>query len=199
MLLMLSTFLQKYFHIFAVFQYITLRAVLAAMTALLISLISGPIIIRKLTVAQIGQVVRTNGPSSHLVKSGTPTMGGVLILTAIVLTTLLWANLHNYYVWIVLLVTILFGAIGWVDDYRKLVLKDPVGLPAKWKYLLQSVVGLLTAIVLYQIANTPEETQLLVPFFKNIFLPLGIFYIVLTYFVIVGTSNVKSQFFVELL
>ncbi len=189
MLLWLSTFLQKYFHVFGVFQYITLRAVLAAMTSLLIALVCGPIIIKRLTAAQIGQVVRKNGPSSHLSKSGTPTMGGVLILTAIALTTLLWANLNNIYVWIVLLVTLIFGVIGWVDDYRKLILKDPIGLPAKWKYFWQSVFGMLAAVLLYKLASTPAETGLLVPFFKNIMIPLGSFYIVLAYFVIVGTSN----------
>lgn len=189
MLLWLSTLLQKYFHVFGVFQYITLRAVLASMTALLIALICGPIIIRKLTAAQIGQVVRKNGPSSHLSKSGTPTMGGVLILTAISLTTLLWANLLNIYVWIVLVVTVVFGIIGWVDDYRKLILKDPVGLPARWKYFWQSVFGVITAVLLYKIAKMPAETGLMVPFFKNIMFPLGTSYIILTYFVIVGTSN----------
>lgn len=189
MLLWLSSLLQKYFHGFGVFQYITLRAVLAAMTALLIALVCGPLIIRRLTLAQIGQVVRKNGPSSHLSKSGTPTMGGVLILTAVSLTTLLWANLNNIYIWLVLLVTVIFGIIGWVDDYKKLILKDPIGLPAKWKYFWQSVFGLAAAIALYKLAKMPAETGLLVPFFKNIMIPLGSFYIVLTYFVIVGTSN----------
>lgn len=189
MLLWLSNFLQQYFHGFGVFQYITLRAILAAMTALLMALFCGPIIIRKLTLAQIGQVVRTNGPSSHLTKTGTPTMGGVLVLTTIGLTTLLWGNLTNIYLWLVFFVTLIFGAIGWVDDYKKLILKNSVGLPAKWKYFWQSIFGLVAAIILYKLAKVSGDISLLVPFFKNIKLPLGIGYIVITYLVIVGTSN----------
>lgn len=189
MLYWLSNYLQEFYHGFGVFQYITLRAVLAALTALVISVVFGPLIIRRLAKAQIGQVVRDDGPQSHLSKTGTPTMGGVLILVAIAVTTLLWANLENIYIWIVLAVMLSFGTIGWVDDYRKLILKHSRGLPGKWKYLLQSIFGLLTAICLYYIAKTPVETSLLIPFFKNLAIPLGIFYIVFTYFVIVGTSN----------
>ncbi len=189
MLYWLSDYLQQFYHGFAVFQYITLRAVLAALTALAISIIFGPLIIRSLSKAQIGQVVRDDGPQSHLSKSGTPTMGGVLILVAIAVTTLLWANLENIYVWIVLVVMLSFGAIGWVDDYRKLILKHSRGLPGKWKYFLQSICGLLAAFLLYDIAKSPVETGLLIPFFKNLVIPLGALYIIFSYFVIVGTSN----------
>lgn len=189
MLLWLSQYLQEYYHAFAVVQYITLRSILAALTALVIALVLGPIIIRRLAVAQIGQVVRNDGPKSHLSKSGTPTMGGVLILAAITITSLLWSNLSNIYVWIVLAVTLSFGLIGWVDDYRKLIRHDPRGLPAKWKYFWQSVCGGVVALFLYHIANSPVETSLLIPFFKDTFIPLGIFYIIFTYFVVVGTSN----------
>lgn len=189
MLLWLSTYLEGYYHAFSVFQYITLRAILAALTSLVIALVLGPVIIRMLAKAQIGQVVRDDGPKSHLSKSGTPTMGGVLILTAITISTLLWSNLSNLYVWLVLIVTLAFGLIGWVDDYRKLIRNDPRGLPSRWKYFWQSVVGLCAAVYLYHIAQSPAETELLIPFFKNMFIPLGIFYIVFTYFVIVGTSN----------
>jgi phospho-N-acetylmuramoyl-pentapeptide-transferase len=133
--------------------------------------------------------VRTDGPQTHLVKSGTPTMGGALILVAIGVSTLLWSNLSNPYIWIVLGVMVIFGAVGWVDDYRKIVEKSPQGLPAKWKYLWQSVGGLAAAVCLYLLAKTPVETTLIFPFFKNLVLPLGIFYILLTYLVIVGSSN----------
>lgn len=189
MLLWLSNYLQEYYHGFGVVQYITLRTVLAALTALIISIMFGPAIIRMLAKAQIGQVVRDDGPKSHLSKSGTPTMGGVLILLSIAITTLLWSNLSNIYIWIVLAVMLSFGAIGWVDDYRKLILKHSRGLPGKWKYLLQSLCGIVAALYLYHIAQSPAETSLLIPFFKNLVLPLGAFYIILTYFVIVGTSN----------
>ncbi len=189
MLLWLSNCLQEYWHAFGVFQYITLRAILAALTSLTIALVLGPTIIRRLANAQIGQVVRDDGPQSHFSKRGTPTMGGVLILTAIIITTLLWSDLSNVYVWIVLAVTFAFGVIGWIDDYRKLIQKDSRGLPGKWKYFWQSVFGLSTAIILYYIAQTPAETELLVPFFKTMTIPLGFFYIVFVYFVIVGTSN----------
>lgn len=189
MFLWLSNILQAYCHCFGVFQYITLRSILAALTSLVISLLLGPTIIRRLAASQIGQVVRDDGPQSHLSKTGTPTMGGVLILTAITITTLLWADLTDLYVWIVLAVTLSFGVIGWVDDYRKLIRRDPRGLPGKWKYLWQSVCGILAALFLYHIATIPAETALLIPFFKNVAIPLGMFYVVFTYFVIVGTSN----------
>lgn len=162
---------------------------MATLTSLAISVIFGPLIIRLLAKAQIGQVVRDDGPKSHYSKSGTPTMGGVLILFSIAATTLLWSNLSNIYVWVVLATMLSFGAIGWVDDYRKLILKNSRGLPARWKYFWQSACGLGIAIFLYMIAQSQAETSLLIPFFKNLAIPLGIFFVVLTYFVIVGTSN----------
>ncbi|HTF97677.1 MAG TPA: phospho-N-acetylmuramoyl-pentapeptide-transferase [Cellvibrio sp.] len=189
MLYWLSEYLQEYLRSFAVFQYLTVRAILGVLTALGFSLLLGPWFIRRLTELRIGQAVRTDGPQTHLVKSGTPTMGGALILSAIFVSTLLWANLSNRYVWVVLIVTAIFGAVGWVDDYRKVAKRDPKGLPARWKYFWQSVAGLGAAIFLYMTALNPAETQLFIPFFKSVALDMGIFYIVFTYFVIVGTSN----------
>jgi phospho-N-acetylmuramoyl-pentapeptide-transferase len=174
---------------FSVFSYITLRGILSALTALAISLLLGPSFIRRLVKGQVGQPIRELGPKSHLVKAGTPTMGGALIIFAIVLSTLLWSDLGNRYVWVVLLVTLAFGLIGWVDDYKKLVLQNSDGLSAKWKYLAQSVAGLAAAIYLYSSAETPAETELIFPFFKDIVIPLGMGYIVVTYFFIVGFSN----------
>ncbi len=174
---------------FNVFGYITLRTILAALTALLLSLLLGPWFIRRLVRQQMGQPIRKLGPESHFVKAGTPTMGGALILFAIVLSTLLWADLGNRYVWVVILVTLAFGLIGWIDDYRKLVLQDSAGLPARWKYLGQSVVGLVVAGFLYMTADVPAATELIVPFFKGVAIPLGVFYIVTTYFMVVGFSN----------
>jgi phospho-N-acetylmuramoyl-pentapeptide-transferase len=189
MLLWLANYLSAIEPAFSVFQYLTLRAILGVLTALLIALFVGPWVIRALEVRQIGQSVRRDGPESHFSKQGTPTMGGVLILVCITASTLLWADLTNEYVWIALLVMLGFGAIGWIDDWKKVVLKNSKGLSAKSKYLSQSVVGLVAAVVLYQIAETPAETTLLIPFFKDILIPLGLGYVVLTYFVIVGTSN----------
>ncbi|HKM36330.1 MAG TPA: phospho-N-acetylmuramoyl-pentapeptide-transferase [Thiopseudomonas sp.] len=189
MLLLLAEYLQQYYKGFAVFQYLTLRGVFGVLTALVMSLWLGPKMIRLLRNLQIGQSVRTDGPQSHLAKSGTPTMGGALILASITISTLLWADLTNRYVWIVLLVTLLFGAIGWVDDYRKVVEKNSRGLPGRWKYFWQSVFGLGAALVLYFTAQTPAETALIVPFLKDISIPLGAGFVVLTYLVIVGTSN----------
>lgn len=189
MLVWLSEFLQHYYRAFGVFHYITLRTILATLTSLLIALLVGPIMIRRLAQYKVGQVVRDDGPKSHYSKAGTPTMGGALILVAITLTTLLWANLENMYIWILLATTLGFGAIGWVDDYRKLIQKNPKGLAARWKYFYQSLIGISVAIILYLKAQTPVETQLLLPFFKHIMIPLGIFYVFLAYFVIVGTSN----------
>ncbi|MBZ5486681.1 phospho-N-acetylmuramoyl-pentapeptide-transferase [Halomonas aquamarina] len=189
MLLYLANFLAQYQTGFQVFNYLTLRVILAALTALMLCLWLGPWVIRRLVEGQIGQAVRDDGPQSHLSKAGTPTMGGVMILLAIAISTFVWGDLSNHYVWVVLAVTLGFGAIGWVDDYRKVVEKNPRGLPARWKYFWQSVVGLGAALVLYFTAATPAETSLLVPLFKDIALPLGVFYIVLTYFVIVGSSN----------
>ena len=189
MLLWLADFLSEYYKGFHVFSYLTLRAMLSILTALGIALWFGPWMIEHLRTLKFGQSVRTDGPQTHLVKSGTPTMGGALILVAIGVSTLLWSNLSNPYIWIVLGVMVIFGAVGWVDDYRKIVEKSPQGLPAKWKYLWQSVGGLAAAVCLYLLAKTPVETTLIFPFFKNLVLPLGVFYILLTYLVIVGSSN----------
>src|SRR5690606_19063465 len=154
-----------------------------------IFLVFGPAMIRRLLRLQIGQAVRSDGPQSHLSKSGTPTMGGALILLALFVSTLLWSDLSSRYVWVVLVVTFVFGAVGWVDDYRKVVEKNSRGLPARWKYLWQSVAGLGAATFLYFTATSPAETQLIVPFFKDVALSMGPMYIVLAYFVIVGASN----------
>jgi phospho-N-acetylmuramoyl-pentapeptide-transferase len=189
MFLYLADYLTNLFSGFNAFTYITLRAIMGALTALIMSFVLGPIVIRRLINRQIGQTIRTDGPESHLPKAGTPTMGGALILLAIVLSTLLWADLESRYTWVVVLVTVAFGIIGWVDDYRKLILQDPKGLPARWKFLAQSAVGLVAAFSLYGIASTPAETALLIPYFKDLAIPLGGMYVVFTYLVIVGTSN----------
>tara|TARA_B100000795_G_scaffold111460_1_gene82274 strand:+ start:1232 stop:2314 length:1083 start_codon:yes stop_codon:yes gene_type:complete len=189
MLLYLSEYLSQYHSGFSVFQYLTLRAILGVMTALGIALIVGPTMIRRLSFKQIGQVIRDDGPQSHLSKSGTPTMGGALILVAIAISTLLWADLNNRYIWVVLLVTMLFGVIGFVDDYIKLARQDPKGLASRYKYFWQSVVGAGAAIFLYTSATIPAETELIIPFFKDVIIPLGAWYMVLTYLVIVGSSN----------
>ena len=189
MLLHLSEYLSQYHSGFSVFQYLTLRAILGVMTALGIALIVGPAMIRRLSFKQIGQVIRDDGPQSHLRKSGTPTMGGALILVAIAISTLLWADLNNRYIWVVLLVTMLFGVIGFVDDYIKLVRQDPKGLASRYKYLWQSVVGAGAAVFLYTSATIPAETELIIPFFKDVIIPLGAWYMLLAYLVIVGSSN----------
>src|SRR6266571_4926884 len=191
MLLEIAQWLAKDVRVFNVFNYITLRAVLACLTALAVSLILGPFMIRKLTAYKIGQAVREEGPRSHLTKAGTPTMGGALILVSICLTTLLWGDLSNRLLWVVLLVTLAFGTIGWIDDYRKVVQHNPKGLSAKAKFFWQSVIGLSAAAYLAYLAQgVPALNELIVPFFKLVAYPLGpIGFIVLTYFVIVGTSN----------
>lgn len=189
MLFWLADFLEQYYSGFQIFGYLTLRAILGVLTALAISLWLGAPMIRKLNYLQVGQAVRDDGPESHLVKSGTPTMGGTLILMSIFASSLLWSDLTNRYVWLVLLVTLGFGAIGFIDDYRKVVFKNPKGLAARWKYLGQSVVGLAAAVYLYNTAVLPAETALIIPFFKNVSLQLGPLFVVLTYFVIVGSSN----------
>ncbi|MGB5102465.1 MAG: phospho-N-acetylmuramoyl-pentapeptide-transferase [Steroidobacteraceae bacterium] len=189
MLRYLAQWLTEYYSGFNVFGYLTLRAILAALTALLISFLVGPPMIRKLAEHQVGQRVRSDGPQSHLSKAGTPTMGGALILVAIVAGTLLWADLGNRFVWITLVVTVAFGLIGFWDDYLKLVVGNSRGLIARYKYFWQSVVGLGAAIALYVTARTTVETTLIVPFFKDFVLPLGLFYVVFAYFVIVGSSN----------
>ena len=190
MLLMLAQWLSQDIRGFNVINYITLRAVLAAMTALLISFTAGPSVIRWLATKKIGQAVRHDGPQTHLVKTGTPTMGGILILISIGVTTLLWSDLTNRYVWVVLIVTLGYGSIGWYDDWKKVVYRDPRGLASRWKYFWQSVIGLVVAIYLGLSANLPAHMQLIVPFFKTVSYPLGVYgFIVLTYLVIVGTSN----------
>ena len=190
MLLALTQWLAQDIRAFSVFNYITLRAVLSALTALLITFMLGPYMIRKLTAYKIGQSVRSDGPQTHLVKAGTPTMGGALILVAIGITTLLWGDLRNQYIWVVLLTTLGFGAIGWVDDYRKVVHRNPKGLSAKAKMAGQSIIALAVAAYLWQHASLPAHTQLIVPFFKLIVFPLGVVsFVVLAYLVIVGTSN----------
>ena len=212
MLLALTQWLAQDVRAFNVFQYITLRAVLATLTALAISLLAGPLVIRKLTAYKIGQAVRDDGPQSHLTKAGTPTMGGALVLLSILTATLLWADLSNRFVWVVLGVTFGFGAIGWVDDYRKVVKNNPKGLSARAKFFWQSLIGLVAAVYLafavsasgsgqilelfsswvasgFSITLSPKA-DLIVPLNKNIAIPLGVFgFIVLSYFVIVGTSN----------
>ena len=189
MLLYLIDWLTSFNSGFGVFRYLTLRAILGVLTALAISFILGPAMIRRLRQYKIGQTVRDDGPQSHLSKAGTPTMGGALMLVAVGISTLLWSNLTNVYVWVVLLVTLAFGAIGLVDDYKKLVLRNPRGLAARHKYFWQSVVGLIAAVWLFWIAKTPAETALLIPYLKDVSLQLGPWYILLTYLVIVGSSN----------
>jgi phospho-N-acetylmuramoyl-pentapeptide-transferase len=190
MLLELARWFAHDIRSFHVFEYITLRAVLATLTALAISFIVGPSMIRKLTQYKVGQSVRDDGPQTHLVKAGTPTMGGALIIVAIAISTLLWADLHNRFIWVVLVTTLGFGAIGWVDDYRKVVYRNPKGLSAKAKYFWQSIIGLGVAVFIYKTSATPIETTLIVPFFKHLTLPLGaVTFVILTYLVIVGSSN----------
>jgi phospho-N-acetylmuramoyl-pentapeptide-transferase len=212
MLLDLAQWLAQDYRGFNVFSYLTLRAVLATMTALTISFVAGPRVIRWLTEKKIGQSVRTDGPQTHLVKSGTPTMGGALILISLAISTLLWADLSNRFVWIVLIVTLGFGAVGWVDDWRKVVYRNPDGLSARSKFFWQSLIGVSAAIyIAFSISapnnekvvqlffqwvgsgftlELPNKTDLIVPFFKSVSYPLGIFgFMVLTYLVIVGTSN----------
>ena len=189
MLLWLADYLSQFYSPFSVVKYLTLRGIFSVITALVICWVLGPRVIRLLNSLQMGQAIRSDGPQSHLSKAGTPTMGGALILMAIFISTLLWANLENQYVWVVLGVTFSFGLIGWVDDYRKVVQKNPRGLPAKWKYFWQSLFGLAAALYLFYAASSAEELALIVPFFKNVAINLGPLYILFTYFVIVGTSN----------
>lgn len=189
MLLLLTELLSQLYSGFAVFGYITLRGILGVLTALGLSLFIGPRLIAKLKAKQIGQAVRDDGPQSHLSKAGTPTMGGALIILSIAISTLLWSDLSNRYVWITLGVLLIFGAVGWVDDWRKVIEKNPRGLPARWKYLWQSVGGIGAAVLLYLTAQDPVETELILPFVKDFSLQLGLGFIVFTYFVIVGSSN----------
>ncbi|HWU74965.1 MAG TPA: phospho-N-acetylmuramoyl-pentapeptide-transferase [Rhodanobacter sp.] len=195
MLLELADWMARHFTAMHLFQYITFRTIMAALTALAMSLLCGPWLINRLSALKAGQVVRSDGPQTHLVKAGTPTMGGVMILLSVTVATLLWADLHNRYVWVVLAVLLSYGAIGFYDDYRKLVLKDSRGLASRWKYFWQSVFGLGAALFLYYTAPhaapgvTVAETALYVPLFKHVVLPLGLFFVVITYLMIVGFSN----------
>ena len=189
MLLWLTQYLGHFWHAFYVFQYITLRCILTALTSLIVSLFLGPLVIKWFSYFHLGQSVRNEGPESHFDKIGTPTMGGVLILLAVVFGVLLWSDLSNRYIWITLLVIVGFGFIGWIDDYRKLICKNSRGLLPRWKFFWQSVIGLCVAIFLFYTASYVTETQLILPFFKYAVINLGVFYIVLSYFVIVGTSN----------
>ncbi len=189
MIIWLAELLQPYFSFFRLFEYLSFRAIVSILTALGLSLWMGPHLIRRLQMLQIGQVVRNDGPESHFSKRGTPTMGGVMILASIFITVLLWADLTNPYVWAVLAVLGGYGAVGFVDDYRKVVRKNTDGLIARWKYFWQSAIALVVAFALYVHGKDTAATQLVVPFFKDIMPQLGMLYIVLTYFVIVGTSN----------
>lgn len=190
MLLEIFQWLGRDVRTFNVFGYITLRTVLAALTALSISFIVGPWMIRKLTALKIGQSVRNDGPQSHLVKTGTPTMGGALILVSVAVTTLIWGDLENRYVWACLVTTIGFGVIGWIDDYRKVVHKNSKGLPARAKFFWQTVIAAIALSYIAYRANLPQQTDLIVPFFKTIAIPLGTLgFIILGWFTVVGFSN----------
>ncbi len=191
MLLELAEWLRGQVSVFHLFQYVTFRTIMGALTALVVALLLGPDLIRKLAEVKAGQVVRNDGPQSHLSKAGTPTMGGALILFAVAVATLLWSDLRNRYVWITLGVTIAFGVIGFYDDYKKLVLKDSRGLIARWKYFWQSVVGLSAAIGLYWVLqqDSPNAIALYVPLFKQVAIPLGVVFVGVGYFMIVGFSN----------
>ncbi|MCI4411123.1 MAG: phospho-N-acetylmuramoyl-pentapeptide-transferase [Thiotrichales bacterium] len=189
MILSFAEWLQHWYGALHLFNYVTFRGLMAALTALVIALWAGPAVIRWLTVLKVGQAVRTDGPQSHLAKSGTPTMGGVLILLSVIISALLWSDLTNHYVWLLIAVTLAFGVIGFVDDYKKVVYKDPRGLASRWKYFWQSVIGIIAAYLMFHWAVLPEHTGLLVPFVKNMVIELGPWFVVLAYFVIVGTSN----------
>jgi phospho-N-acetylmuramoyl-pentapeptide-transferase len=189
MLLYFTNWLTQFESGFNVFNYLTLRAILGALTALVLSFVIGPRMIARLTLNQSGQPVRVYGPSSHLPKAGTPTMGGALILTAIVVATVLWADLQNRFIWIVLFVTLAFGVIGYVDDYKKLVLQDPAGLSARQKLFWQSTAAVIAAVSLYLMAADPVSRSLLIPYLKDTALYLGVFQMVVTFLFIVGFSN----------
>jgi phospho-N-acetylmuramoyl-pentapeptide-transferase len=189
MLFYLAELLSHYYRWFHLFDYITFRCILATLTALIVSLLVGPTMIRRLTNYQIGQTIREEGPKSHYKKAGTPTMGGALILLAISVSTFLWADLSNHYVWVALFTMLGFGAVGWIDDYRKLILKNSKGLEARYKLLWQSLICFTAVIFLYITAKTPAETELVFPFFKYFVINLGGFYFLFSYFAIVGASN----------
>ena len=189
MLLYLTNYLSEFQSGFNVFNYLTMRAILGALTALVLSFVIGPGMIARLSMNQVGQPVRAEGPDTHIIKAGTPTMGGALILTAIVVSTVLWADLENHFIWVVLFVTLAFGVIGYVDDYKKLILQDPAGLSAGKKLFWQSAAALVASVALFVMATDEVSTSLLIPYFKDLWLPLGMFQIVISFFFIVGFSN----------
>lgn len=189
MLYWVTQYFQGQYHALRVFQYLTFRSILAALTALLLTIIFGPVLIRWLKRVQIGQMIRDDGPESHLSKKGTPTMGGALIIFGITISVLLWGDLTQPALWLVLLTTLGFAVIGWIDDYRKVVQKNSKGLPARWKYMWQSLIALIALVWLYSQATLPVHTQLTIPFFKSWLVDLGLFFPILGYFVIVGSSN----------
>ena len=189
MLLELARWLEQVESLFGLFRYITFRSIVAALTALALSLWWGPAVIRRLAQFKGGQPIRSDGPQSHFSKAGTPTMGGGLILMAVLVSTLLWGDLRNRYVWVVLAVLVAFGAIGWYDDWIKIVRRDPNGLKSRWKYLLQSVFGLAAGVFLYLTADTAAATTLFVPLLKDVAIPLGVLFVAVAYFWIVGFSN----------
>ncbi|MGR9107458.1 MAG: phospho-N-acetylmuramoyl-pentapeptide-transferase [Gammaproteobacteria bacterium] len=189
MLLYLAGLLTEWESAFRVFQYLTFRSILGTLTSLVISFVVGPSMIRRLSARNIGQKVRELGPQSHFIKAGTPTMGGTLILVAISVSTLLWADWKNRYIWAVLFVTLSYGVIGFIDDYRKISEGNSRGLSARGKLFWQSAIAILTAVFLFKTSSEAAETQFIVPFFKSVMLDMGWAYVVLAYFVIVGTSN----------
>ena len=189
MLLWLAEYLEQYHRVFGVVQYLSLRGILGALTALVISFSVGPVMIAWLTKLKIGQAVRSDGPQTHLVKAGTPTMGGALILVSISVSTLLWSDLENRQMWVVMLTTLAFGGIGWVDDYKKVGLGNPKGLSSRWKYFWQSVFGVVAALVLFYLRESDAEISLLLPVFKDVSFNMGLLFIPFVYFVIVGSSN----------
>ncbi|MCI5763238.1 phospho-N-acetylmuramoyl-pentapeptide-transferase [Actinobacillus porcinus] len=189
MLVWLASYLEQYLSSFHVISYLTVRAVLSLMTALLLSLWIGPKMIKRLQIFKFGQEVRNDGPESHFQKRGTPTMGGIMILATITISTLLWGDLTNSYIWFSLFVLLGYGAVGFVDDYRKIKYKNTDGLIARWKYFWLSVIALIAVVGMYVVGKDTDATRLVVPFFKDVMPQLGLFYIVLAYFVIVGTSN----------
>ncbi|MCF6807739.1 phospho-N-acetylmuramoyl-pentapeptide-transferase [Thiotrichales bacterium 19S9-12] len=190
MLLWLTNFLTNFYHPFYIFNNVSLRCILAAATALIISLVLGKPMISWLKRLQVGQVIRQEGPQTHLTKQGTPTMGGVLIIASILIASLLWAKLSNFYIWVLIFTLVLFGMIGFLDDFLKLVLNHSKGLKSRWKYLLQSLLGLLVGIVLFFHFNQYMDLSLAIPYTQSLVIPLGAFsFIILSYFVTVGSSN----------
>jgi len=190
MLFYLTEYLAQFQSGFNVFSYLSMRAILGALTALVISFVIGPRMISRLSMNQAtGQPVRTDGPDTHLLKVGTPTMGGAMILTAIVISTVLWADLENRFIWVVVFVTLAFGVVGYVDDYKKLILQDPAGMSARQKLFWQSLIAIIAAVSLYSMATDEISTSLLIPYFKDLWLPLGAFQMVVTFLFIVGFSN----------